>query len=78
MSSERVAEMTGHGQRWKTKSRFPIAAHRPWKSLRDSHIPATPAAAAMGKWKSKTRIPTFPQLSNPSFKTQNRKESSPA
>jgi hypothetical protein len=32
----------------------------------------------MGKWKSKTRIPTFPQLSNPSFKDKKRKEINPA
>ena len=36
---------------------------------RDFHIPAAPATTAMGKWKSKGRIRTFPQrlpLSNKS------------
>src|ERR1700685_4344187 len=28
---------------------------------RDFHIPAAPATTAMGKWKSRSRIPTFPQ-----------------
>ena len=28
---------------------------------RDFHIPAAPAMTAVGKWKSKNRIPTFPQ-----------------
>jgi hypothetical protein len=27
----------------------------------DFHIPAAPATTAMEKWKSKSRIPTFPQ-----------------
>jgi hypothetical protein len=45
--------MTGGGQRWKTAiakamgaaRRFPTAAHRPWKTLRVSHIPTAPAAS---------------------------------
>jgi hypothetical protein len=28
---------------------------------RDFHIPAASATTAMGKWKSESRIPTFPQ-----------------
>ena len=28
---------------------------------RDFHIPAAPATTAMGKWKSESRIPTFPR-----------------
>ena len=44
--------MPGGGRRWKTlvsryrESKldiaFPTVAHRPWKSLRDSHIPTAP------------------------------------
>ena len=42
--------MAGGGQRWKTAiadamgapRRFPTAAHRPWKTLRVSHIPTAP------------------------------------
>jgi len=37
----------------------------------DFHIPAVPATTAMGKWKSKSRIPTFPQ--RPSLSQINRK-----
>jgi hypothetical protein len=39
---------------------------------RDFHIPAAPAATRVEKWKSKSRIPTFPRsficLSNPKTK----------
>ena len=37
-----------------------LRAHRPWKSLRDSHIPT--AATTVEKWKAKGRLPTFPLL----------------
>ena len=33
--------MPGGGKRGKPKTRFPFVSHRPWKSLRDSHIPTT-------------------------------------
>jgi hypothetical protein len=33
----------------------------PAKSRQDSHIPTVPATRLMGKWKTKTRFPTFPQ-----------------
>lgn len=46
---------------------------------RDSHIPAAPATTAMGKWKSKNRIPTFPQrLPCHHQKNQKRKEINPS
>src|SRR6202521_6084535 len=38
--------------------RSPRALGNRW---RDSHIPTAPATTAMEKWKSKGRIPTFPQ-----------------
>ena len=47
--------MTGGGQRWKTAlagargaaRRFPTAAHRPWKTLRVSHIPTAPSSVSL-------------------------------
>src|SRR5580658_8318024 len=40
---------------------------------RDSHIPAAPTTTAVGKWKSKPGIPTFPPLI-PLSQNQKRKE----
>jgi hypothetical protein len=37
--------MTGRGKRRKTKTRFPFVFPRPWKSLRDFHIPTAPTAS---------------------------------
>ena len=45
---------------------------------RDSHIPAAPATTAMGKWKSKNRIPTFPQRLPWHHQNQKRKEINPS
>jgi hypothetical protein len=45
---------------------------------RDSHIPAAPATTAMGKWKSKNRIPTFPQRLPCHHQNQKRKEINPS
>src|ERR1022692_3459072 len=46
---------------------------------RDFHIPAAPATTAMGKWKSKSRIPTFPQrLLVPIKQIKNERRSTPA
>src|SRR5260370_7526999 len=41
----------------KTKNRFSIVSHRPWKSLRDSHIPTAAATTAR---KSGNPKPGFP------------------
>ena len=50
-------EMTGHGRRWKTKTRFPSAFHSPWKSL--AAIPTfPPPRRRAGKWKAKSTFPT--------------------
>ena len=41
-------ERRGNAGPWKTrktKIRFPFVSPRPWKSLRDSHIPTAPAIA---------------------------------
>jgi hypothetical protein len=38
----KLGERRGNAGPWKTrktKTRFPFVSHRPWKSLRDSHIP---------------------------------------
>jgi len=58
-------------------------SHRSPRALgnrcRDSHIPAAPATTAMGKGKSKSRIPTFPQrLPCPCQINQKRKEINPS
>jgi len=46
---------------------------------RDFPIPAAPATTAMEKWKSKIRIPTFPQrFLRPIKKNQKRKEINPS
>ena len=39
----RAVEMTVPWKAWKTKTRFSTLPTAPWKSLRDSHIPTTPA-----------------------------------
>jgi len=67
-----AVEMPGGGRRWKTlvsrygefklDIEFPTVVHRPWKSLRDSHIPTAP---------------TIPCFSIPK-QNQNPKERSPA
>ena len=47
--AEQQEEGCGNDGRWKTrktKTRFPFVSHRPWKSLRDSHNPTTPALLA--------------------------------
>ena len=44
----KTGERRGNAGPWKTrktKPRFPIVSPRPWKSLRDSHIPTAPAMA---------------------------------
>jgi hypothetical protein len=51
--------------------RCPRALGNRW---RDSHIPAAPATTAMEKWKSKSRISTFPRRLSP---TQTIKKSKP-
>src|SRR4051812_14048556 len=43
------------------KTGFPPLPTSPWKSPRDSHIPAAPTATRVEKWKSKGRITTFPR-----------------
>ncbi len=49
----------------KTKSRFPLTAHEPLEiAAAISTFPQPRLAAAVGKWKSKARIPTFPQRFN--------------
>jgi hypothetical protein len=53
------------GQRWKTKSRFSIAATSPWKSRRDSHIPAAPTATAWESGNPKAGFPLSHAHSSP-------------
>jgi len=58
-------EMTGHGKRGKPKSGFPIASHRPWKSLRDSHIPTAPATTIYLQNPTQRKEPLQPVASLP-------------
>jgi hypothetical protein len=44
---QRAVEMTGRWKAWKTKPRFSTLPTAPWKSLRDSHIPTTPATSPL-------------------------------
>ena len=56
---ERMKDDRGNDRPWtprKTKSRFSLGAHSPWKSLRDSHIPT----AATKQWKSGKPKTGFP------------------
>jgi len=55
--------MPGPWKAWKTKDGFPTLSTVPWKSRRKREIPTfpPPGFAAMGKWKTKSRFPTFPQ-----------------
>lgn len=74
---------------WKTKIRFPKLPTAPWKSRKSGEIPTFPPLRlflcvhintaeakelwAVGKWKSKSRIPTFPRFVYP-YQNQKRKE----
>jgi hypothetical protein len=49
MKPERAVEMTGAWKTRKTEPRFPFVSHRPWKSLRDSHIPTAPTVFCVSK-----------------------------
>lgn len=59
--------MTGRGQPWKTAianalgaaRRFPTAAHRPWKTLRVSHIPPAPTAVLFSLKKTPRKEPSY-------------------
>jgi hypothetical protein len=58
MKPGRTVEMTGAWKTRKTKPRFPFVSHRPWKSLRDSHIPTAPARR--GKMENQNQVSHFP------------------
>jgi hypothetical protein len=54
-------EMPGGGKRGKPKAGFPsFPTALGNRQNRDSHIPTAPVSVAVEKWKSKSRIPTFP------------------
>jgi hypothetical protein len=55
--------MPGPWKAWKTKGGFPTLPTVPWKSRKKREIPTfpPPGFAAMGKWKTDDRFPTFPQ-----------------
>ena len=63
MKSEtgRAMEMTGHGKRGKPTTGFPsFPTALGNRQKHDSHISTAPTTSALEKWKSKSRIPTFP------------------
>src|ERR1051326_3169291 len=73
--------MPGPWKAWKTKDEFPTLSTVPWKSRRKREIPTfpPPGFAAMGKWKTNGRFPTFPQplarmTSVVSLKTKNQRK----
>jgi hypothetical protein len=47
---------------WKSKSGFSTLSTAPWKSRKQHEIPTfpQPGFAALEKWKTKSRFPTFP------------------
>ena len=55
--------MPGRWKAWKSKSGFPTLSTGPWKSRKGREIPTfpLPGFAAVEKWKTKSRFPTFPQ-----------------
>ena len=55
--------MPGPWKAWKTNDGFPTLSTVPWKSRRKREISTfpPPSFTAMGKWKTKSRFPTFPQ-----------------
>ncbi len=55
--------MPGPWKEWKSKSSFPTLSTVPWKSRQRREISTfpQPGFASMGKWKTKTGFPTFPQ-----------------
>ena len=67
--------MPGGGRRWKTlvsrysevhlDIEFPTVVHRPWKSLRDSHIPTAPRMGSLANPKIQSKEPgIMPDLSS--------------
>jgi hypothetical protein len=58
-----AVEMPGPWKAWKTKDRFSTLSTVPWKSRRNRGIPTfpPPGFAALEKWKTNSRFPTFPE-----------------
>jgi hypothetical protein len=55
--------MPGPWKAWKSKGGFPTLSTAPWKSRKQREISTfpQPGFAALEKWKTKSRFPTFPQ-----------------
>ena len=66
--SPSAVEMPGRGNPRKTKPRFSSASHRPWKLLRDFHIPTARATTSCSHPKTKERSPAPPRPSSQSFR----------
>ena len=56
MNTEKGCGNDGLWKPRKTNGRFPSATHRPWKSLRDSHIPTGPTTTESVSLRSPTRV----------------------
>jgi hypothetical protein len=55
MNPGRAMEMPDRMENEETKTRFPFVSHRPWKSLRDSHIPTARLLLLPFPLKTKTK-----------------------
>src|ERR671923_448118 len=62
-AAKRAVEMTRWWKAWKSKSSFSTLPTAAWKSRKGGEISTfpQPGFAAMEKWKTKSRFPTFPQ-----------------
>jgi len=59
---DRAVEMPGPWKEGESKNGFPPLSTAPWKSREEREIPTfpQPGFAALEKWKTKSRFPTFP------------------
>jgi hypothetical protein len=62
-AAKRAVEMTRWWKAWKSKSSFSTLPTAAWKSRKGGEISTfpQPGFAAMEKWKTKSRFPTFPR-----------------
>src|SRR5436190_20272546 len=76
MGEEKRAQGGGNDGLWtrrKTKGRFPSASTALGnRKRRDSHIPTAPTTKPVEKWKSKSRISTFPPARFPLSQTNDK------
>lgn len=77
--SQRAEEMPALRTARKTKNRFPLTVHERLEiALAISTFPQPRPRPPWKKWKSKNRIPTFPQRLPVSIEIKNERRSTPA